>query len=118
MRDLLRNCTPFWYALYEGKTEKLDAHGNKTGQYEEHYAEPVKALAPISADSGVAEAEVFGTAVSYDRLISTVQNLPINEYSKIWIDADPTAGAPADYRVKRKAKSINQHLWALNREVR
>lgn len=118
MRDCLRNQTQFWYALYTGK-EEVEKDGKKTGQYKAIYAAPVIARAAISPSTGAAEQELFGSAVSYDRIISTVQKLPIDEYSKIWIDVEPTdSSSPEEYRVIRRAMGLNQNLWAIKKVVR
>ena len=116
MRDLVRNQIPFWYALYVGK-EPVLKDGFETGQYKEIYAAPERAVARISSATGESDVEMFGAAVQYDRVISTVQNLPIDEYSRLWVDADP-ATEPFDYKVKRVAKGLNHHLWAIERVVR
>lgn len=116
MRDLRRNQTQFWYSLYLRKEPVLES-GFETGQYEAVYSEPVLARAHISSASGESEAEMFGADVQYDRVISTVQNLPINEFSRLWIDADPATGAAHDYVVKRVAPGLTQNLWAVARVV-
>ena len=118
MRDLKRNQTPFWYSLYSGK-EAVLVNGFKTGQTKETYTAPVRAEAHISPATGGSEAEMFGNAVQYDRVISTVQSLPIDEYSRIWVDTEPNEAADNyDYKVKKAAKGLNQHLWAIEKVVR
>lgn len=117
MRDLRRNQVSFWYSRYEGK-EPVLKNGVETGQFKEIYSEPIKAWARISSATGGSETEMFGAAVSYDRVISTVQPLPIDEYSRLWIDTDPTTGGDWDYKVKRVAPGINQNLWAIEKVVR
>lgn len=116
MRDLRRNQVPFWYSLYIEK-EPVLVDGFETGQYQPIYSDPVEAKARISSATGESEAEMFGADVQYDRVISTVQNLPIDEFSRIWIDADPTTGAAHDYVVKRVAKGLTQNLWAIAKVV-
>lgn len=117
MRDLRRNQVSFWYSLYQGK-EPILKDGFDTGQSREKYSEPVRARARISSATGDSDTEMFGAAVSYDRVISTVQPLPIDEYSRLWIDTDPTTGGDWDYKVKRVAPGINQNLWAIEKVVR
>lgn len=119
MRDCQRNLISFWYAPYLRK-EPVTVNGSETGQYREIYGDPIAAKAPISNCVGAADMELFGTALQYDRVITTVQDLPgLNEYSKVWIETDPDGGkALPDYRVKRTAKGLNQNLWAIQREVR
>lgn len=117
MRNLKRNQVPFWYSLYLTKEEILK-DGVKTGQYKEVYSDPIEAMASISSTTGGSDVELFGTAVTYDRIISSVEPLPIDEYSRIWIDKDPATGAAADYKVKRVAPGLDQHLWAVEKVVR
>ena len=116
MRDLRRNQQTIWYATYLGKAEKLTPQGIPTGQQEPQYAEPVSAKVSISASRGSAEVEMLGKDVEYDRTITTVQALPIDEYSKVWIDKTPADG-DANYTVQRKAPNLNQHVWALKKVV-
>ena len=117
MRDLKRNQVSFWYSLYLRK-EPVLRNGFETGQYKEIYSEPVQAVARISPATGDSAVEMFGAAVQYDRVISSVQDFPINEYSRLWIDTDPTAGEDFDYKVKRVAPGLNNHLWAIEKVVR
>lgn len=117
MRDLKRNQRSFWYSRYSSK-EPVFKNGFKTGQYTSGYTKPVKAEACISPATGDSDVEMFGTDIQYDRVISSVQSLPIDEFSRLWIEADPTTGAEFDYKVKRVAKGLNQHLWAIERVVR
>lgn len=116
MRDLRRNQVPFWYSLYVGKEDVLK-DGCKTGQKREIYTTPFRAEARISNTTGESDAEMFGANLQYDRVISTVQDLPINEYSRIWVDADPETGAKHDYVVKRVARGLTQNLWAIAKVV-
>lgn len=116
MRDARRNQVYFWYSRYLGK-EPVLKNGFETGQNRERYSKPTQARARISSATGESEVELFGASVRYDRIISTVQNLPIDEYSRLWIDCDPATGAGPDYRVKRVAKGLNQHLWAIEKVV-
>ncbi len=118
MRNLKRNQVTFWYSRYLGKEEVLK-DGFKTGQYKESYSEPVQAEASISSAAGGSDVELFGTSVQYDRIISTVEDLPIDEYSRIWVDTVPNGQADNfDYKVKRVAKGLCQHLWAIQKVVR
>lgn len=117
MRNLKRNQVTFWYSLYEGKEDILK-DGFKTGQKKETYSAPVQAEASISSATGGSDVELFGTSVQYDRIISTVEPLPINEFSRIWVDTIPNEKADNyDYKVKRVAKGLCQHLWAIEKVV-
>ena len=117
MRDCLRNQRKIWYSLFIEKQPVLE-DGYETGQYENVYSDPSPVWVSVTSATGGSEAELFGASVQYDRVISTVQNLPIDEYSRLWIDSDPNAGGEPDYKVKRAAKGLSQHLWAIEKVVR
>lgn len=118
MRDLKRNQVPFWYSLYLGK-EPVLKNGFETGQYKEKYSEPIQAKARISRTGGDIALEEFGISLRYDGLISSVQDLPIDEYSRLWVDVSPNEKADNyDYKVKRVAKDLNSHVWAIEKVVR
>ena len=115
MRDLRRNQQSIWYATYLGKQDVI-RDGYKTGQQTPVYSVPVQARVSISLATGRAEEEVFGRAIQYDRVMSTVQALPIDEQSRLWVDA--ATNAKPDYRVVRVAHGLNQHLYAIKRVVK
>lgn len=118
MRDLKKNQREVWHSRYEGKQPILK-NGFETGQYKETYAQPVPVRVSISPATGASETEFFGASVQYDRVLSTVNDLPIDEYSRLWVDAIPNEKADNyDYIVKRVAKGLNQNLWAIARVVR
>lgn len=118
MRDLKRNQREIWYSLYEGKTPVLK-DGFETGQYKETYSDPVSVRISTAPSTGASEAELFGASVQYDKVLSTVQDLPIDEYSRLWVETTPNDKADNyDYIVKRVAKGLNQNLWAIARVVR
>ena len=54
-------------------------------------------------------------------MISTVQNLPIDEHTMLFIDVTPVIdgnGAtetPPDYSVVKVAKGLHQNVWAIKR---
>ena len=105
-----------YYAAYLGKSEKLTPDGTPTGQKDLHYADPVQTRASLASAKGATDIELFGTAVEYDRTMTTVQDIPMDEYSKVWIDKPPADG-DANYTVQRKAPNLNQHVWALKKVV-
>lgn len=118
MRDCLRNQRTIWYALYDGK-EPVMVNGLDSGQNKEIYSKPKMAEVNVASATGGAETELFGASVQYDRVISTVQDLPIDEYSRIWVDTIPNEQADnSDYKVKQVAKGLDQHLWAIEKVVR
>lgn len=107
MNTMVRNRSPFYYALYEGMTAIEDENGNKTGEYERSYTDPVLMKANISPATGISNTEQFGNLEKYDKVIVTAEmQCPINENSILWID-DLDTEHPYDYIVKRVAKSLN-----------
>ena len=130
MRTLRRNKQTLWYALYSGKTEIIDEYGNRTGQFTVHYGKPVKTEANISPASGETSIAQFGENERYDKvLVFAGVDVPIDEYSILWIDSAPLMDAngelqkeadgdvitPHDYLVKRVAKSLNSTAYAVNK---
>ena len=108
MRTLVRNRTPFYYALYEGKTETEDEKGFYSGEPEAMYSEPIRyTVGNVSPATGYSETGSFGNLDYYDKVILTADmECPINEDSILWIDTTDTS-KPHDYIVKRVSKSLN-----------
>ena len=85
-----------------------------------HYGEPTEAWANISAASGSAQAEQFGNALMYDKVIVTDDiNIPIDENTVLCIDSPPKytddGNLIYDYVVSRVARSINSVSIAVTR---
>ena len=90
MHTLARNKKPVWYALLQGKTERLDANGFRTGQFELNYSEPVKTMMNIRWDVGSVLLEAQGLAAQGKRrLVTGDMNCPITLGAILWIDAEP-----------------------------
>lgn len=108
MRTQVINRTPFYYALYEGKTPATDEEGYYTGEDEITYSDPVRyTLGTISPATGMSNTEQFGNLENYDKVIVTADmSCPIDENSVLWID-EKCSDNPYDYIVKRVSKSIN-----------
>lgn len=117
MRCLARNKTTFYYALYEGQDEIVDEYGNTTGQYGVSYSEPVQARGNISAAQGEMQSRQFGESLIYDKVIVLDNpNIPLDEYSILWIDTLPeTEDTPHDYIVRKVARSLNSVLIAVSK---
>lgn len=122
MRTLRRNRQPFYYALYGGKVLLEDEFGYKTGETVDSYGNPVLCRANISVASGETTAQQFGGDESYDKIIVIENlNLPIDEYSHLWIDTMPTlkqdgsTDTPHDYIVRRVAKSLNSVSYGITK---
>lgn len=127
MRDLLANTRQLWYALYEGKTRRLDSNGDMTGDYDMVFSEPVPFRAHLSATRGTqgftgtgTVADYFGADIDYTLIISTAnQDLPIDEYSLIWKHTPDEDGngnidySKADYRVTSVAIGLKHNKYAV-----
>ena len=122
MKCMDRNKTPFYYALYDTKTEIEDEYGNKTGQYELSYGNPIRCTANVSAAMGETQSRQFGDSVAYDKVfVLDDPHTAIDEFSILWIDtvpqinADGTTDTPHDYIVKKVARSLNSVSIAVSK---
>ena len=122
MRCMLRNMRDFYYALYVGKEEIEDEYGNNTGEYEVVYSKPIKCKGNVSSAQGEIQTRQFGDSESYDKVIVLDNvNIPINEYSILWVDNLPTVfengttETPHDYIVKEVARSLNSVSIAIKK---
>lgn len=121
LKDLRINQIGFYYQTYEGETEELDDDGNYTGETTISYSEPIYARARISPNTGEAAKSPFGADLKYDRQISTVQNLAIDEQTKLFIDvvpeinSDGTTDTKPDFECVAVAKDLQQNVWAIRR---
>ena len=112
----------FYYGTYMGKEELFDEYGNKTGEYEVIYSNPIKCSGNISAAQGEIESRQFGDSESYDKVIVLNDvNVPIDEYSILWVDSlpdingDGSTDASHDYIVKKVARSLNSVSIAIRK---
>ena len=121
MFDLPENQREFYYQTYNGEVEGVDDEGNLTGETVTSYSNPIKARAMISENTSEVTDTPFGRDLVYDKMISTVQDLPINEFSKLFIDVVPilkedgSTDTKPDYVVKKVSKGIYQKVWAIQR---
>lgn len=124
MKLLTRNTVAVWYALYSSDTlvTTTDEWGNvlKTGEHKVSYGTPVKIRASVSPASGEAQEEMFGTNLSYSRvMIVSDKNCPIDENSVLWIGSEPEFddddNPVYEYRVAAVARSLNNVSYALRR---
>jgi hypothetical protein len=120
VRALERNKTSFYYALYLGKEENIDADGNATGTYTILYSNPVECRGNISASSGSVQVEQFGNDLQYDKVVVLDDvNVPIDENSVLWVDKEvehDKYGNPVfDYVVKKVARSLNSVSFAISK---
>ena len=121
IKDLKANQRDFYYQLYLGETPILDEEGYETGESEISYSAPTKVSAMISENTSDVQEMPFGRDCVYDRMISTVQDLPIDEHSRLFIDVVPEIGEDCevqtkpDYEVTKVAKGIYQKVWAIQK---
>lgn len=121
MRILARNRRKFYYYLYKGKTALYDDNGHRTGEYTLSYETAVECMGNVSAGTGDAQVELFGTDIQYSRVIVLDDvNCPIDETTLLCVDIEPQSydgtGVPVyDYYVTAVAKSINSVAIAINK---
>ena len=123
MKTLDRNKRPLWYALYQSKTQQTDANGLITGTETINYSAPVKAYMSVSAQKGVASAEVFGIELDYTvSVITSDMSCPITETSVVWYEIEPTrivngvtVNVPHNYVVIAVSRSLNCIAYALKK---
>ena len=122
MRTLNRNKIPIYYANYRDKIPIKDEYGNRTGEYQVIYDNPVAVMANVSAARGEATTRQFGDDVRYDRIIVLdYPAAPIAETSILWIDTPPeiaedgSTKTPHDYIVKQVALSLNSVSIAVSK---
>ena len=121
LKDLKANQVPFYYQLYEGVVDDIDEDGYLTGEKTVKYSRPTMKYARISPNTTEVEQTPFGKDLVYDKMISTVQDLPIDEFSRLFIDVVPVVNPDGstdtepDYEVVKVAKDLNQRLWAIRK---
>lgn len=121
IKDLPENQVTFWYQTYEGEVEKVDSKGRIVGEKEKIYSKPIKAKARVSSNTGNLYESPFGSDIAYDKSISTVQKLPIDEYTRLFIDREPvinengTTDTEPDYRVVCVKLGLIQNVWAIKK---
>lgn len=121
LKDLKENQVSFWYQTYIGQVDEVDADGNLTGDTVPKYSNPVRVLARVSPNSGNAEDSPFGKNIVYDKSISTVKRLPIDEYTRLFIDVEPvlnedgSTDTEPDYICVCPKNDLHQNLWAIRK---
>ena len=112
MRSLNRNETTIYYALYNGKTEEVDADGLYTGVVVAAYKAPVSIRASVSAARGTSDIDLFGVNTNYTKtVIVDDMSCPIDEHSRLWIGTTPAH--PHNYEVVLVARSLNHITYAV-----
>lgn len=100
----------------------MDEYGNKTGEYEVIYSNPMLCRANVSEAQGEMQSRQFGDSESYDKVIVLNNvDIPIDEYSILWVDSlpnindDNATDTPHDYIVKKVARSLNSVSIAISK---
>lgn len=94
MKCVRRNTKIYYYANYEGKTEITDQDGNYTGEVEPKYSDVKTVRGVMSAFSGNAQVEMFGTFKDYDCVLVTDDTTcEMDENSILWVDNNPSVNA-------------------------
>jgi len=121
LKDLKENQVSFYYQNMGEVKEEYDEDGYLTGDKIYSFSSPVHADARISPNTTEVEDTPFGKDTVYDKMISTVQDLPISETTKLFIDVVPvinpdgSTDTEPDYEVVKVAKDMHQKLWAIRK---
>lgn len=131
MRDLKKNETTLYYALYENVTEDVyetDTDGNiiydddgdpiVIGSVTKTYGDLVDFSGNIAFSGGEAEAKAYGVSVTdYDSKLTMPKGaIPITETSLIFESEQETVSEQtADFRVIKVQPSLNQDVYLLKR---
>lgn len=112
MRNLSRNKSSIYYALYDSKSEVQDEDGLYTGDNAPSYTAPTEIRASVSAARGTSDIDLFGVNISYTKtVIVDDMECPIDEHSILWIGVTPDS--PHNYEVVQVAKSLNHISYAV-----
>lgn len=112
MRNLARNKSSIYYALYDSKSEVQDEDGLYTGDNAPSYTAPTEIRASVSAARGTSDIDLFGVNISYTKtVIVDDMECPIDEHSILWIGVTPNE--PHNYEVVQVAKSLNHISYAV-----
>lgn len=112
MRNLARNKSTIYYALYDSKSEVQDEDGLYTGDNAPSYTAPTEIRASVSAARGTSDIDLFGVNISYTKtVIVDDMECPIDEHSILWIGVTPDK--PHNYEVVQVAKSLNHISYAV-----
>lgn len=142
MRNLARNKKDLWYANQTGSFVPIyDSNGNRTGEREHTYSDPVKIRMSMAISSGannlgsqgIATLEPYGLVTGYTaRAVTEDLDCPMDETSHVWYGIEPTrtvtvtttvngqsvteeqtVNVPHNYMVVRKARSLNHLIYYL-----
>lgn len=126
MLILNRNKQTLYYANPVGKDYVTDSNGLKTGRKQITYGTPVEVRMSMSISSGannlgsqgMAGLEPYGLVTGYThRAVTEDLNCDMGEESIVWYGKEPVDSSgnetPYNFRVVRKAKSLNHLIFYL-----
>jgi hypothetical protein len=97
VRTLVINKQNLFYALFVGREPAVDAKWRKTGEYVKTYSSPTQISMNVSPARGIAEHDMFGVELDYDRsMVTDDLDCPIDEHSAVWIFDNPRVAATAE----------------------
>ena len=114
MRSLEINKVTVYYALFLGKQPILDSEGNETGEYTSCYALPVKTRIRVSPNKGETNSQYFGVSLDYDSTMVTTDNIPVDEFSILWIGKSPEL-VDGTYQIDAAGNQITNHTHVVVR---
>lgn len=120
MHTLSRNKQTIYYATLTNKTEIVDSNGNRTGQFQLIYSEPVPARMNIRWDDGAVQLEGFGLNVAARRrMVTDDLTCPIGIDSILWIGIEPGEDGliPHNYVVASAPEKSLNHIVYIVEEV-
>lgn len=131
MRVLSRNKQDIWFDnLIKNATVLIeDRNGNKTGEKQQAYTDPVKARMSMAISSGannlglqgMVTLDPYGITTAYThKAITEDMSCTMDEESRVWYGIEPyievngeQVKQPHNFRVVRKAKSLNHLIFYL-----
>lgn len=129
MRVLARNKQDIWFANRTGEDYSTDTNGLKTGNKKQTYGTPVKARMSMAISSGannlgsqgMVTLDPWGITTAYThKAITEDMDCQMNEESNVWYGIEPTRvvndkteSVPPNFKVVRKAKSLNHLIYYL-----
>ena len=127
MRLLERNKQDIWFANPVGMEYATDENGFKTGEKVITYGTATKARMSMAISSGannlgsqgIATVEPYGIVTGYThRAVTEDLNCLMGEESRVWfgiepIDSETGDEVPHNFKVVRKAKSLNHLIYYL-----
>lgn len=108
MRSLMRNRRAVVYKNYVRTEYEEDSSGRKTGHRITVYGEAQTVYGTVSAPTGSASLQMFGTDENYSKtLVLDKSDIEITENSVMWVDKPYVEGEAHDYIVRKVVRNHN-----------